>query len=266
MPTECSADRIEFTPVAAAGAARIRSHAKPRRAQPCYRKWAAAGQINCLSSQSSVEIRFRRTEVRSVEITAIMSESSSMPTLKLHYDGWIALPSELRQALGLSSGDRLAAALVDGALVLRPATKKARSAVVKKVGVAIPTEPEQGRLRLVEEPSASEEAHRPTRKTGNHVAVPKRRGRPPKAAAAIARPAVPANPIVGIGPAKLVKKAEPAPMMAPHEAPPAPTARIRPERIAQTVERRPFRNVEVRPLGPGRGHNRTRRAPSESVV
>ena len=41
-----------------------------------------------------------------------------MPTLKLHYDGWLALPAAFRQALGLSSGDRLEAELVDGALVL----------------------------------------------------------------------------------------------------------------------------------------------------
>ena len=52
----------------------------------------------------------------------------SMPTLKLHYDGWIALPVRLRQALGLTSGDRLEAELVDGALVLRPVGKTRGSA------------------------------------------------------------------------------------------------------------------------------------------
>ena len=77
-----------------------------------------------------------------------------MPTLKLHYDGWIALPAGLRQALGLNSGDRITAELVDGALVLRPATKKARSAAADNIGAAVSIEPEQGTLRLVDEPSA----------------------------------------------------------------------------------------------------------------
>ena len=36
-----------------------------------------------------------------------------MPTIKLHYDGWLALPAALRQALGMNSGDRLVAELVD---------------------------------------------------------------------------------------------------------------------------------------------------------
>ncbi|HEX6010508.1 MAG TPA: hypothetical protein VFY87_01625, partial [Geminicoccaceae bacterium] len=42
-------------------------------------------------------------------------------------------------------------------------------------------------------------------------------------------------------------------------APPAGTiGRIRGDSGFQPVERRPFRNVEVRKLGPGRGHNRPR--------
>ena len=44
-----------------------------------------------------------------------------MATLKLHYDGWLALPAGLRRTLDLKSGDRLVAELVDGAIVLRPA-------------------------------------------------------------------------------------------------------------------------------------------------
>ena len=54
-----------------------------------------------------------------------------MPTLKLHYDGWIALPIGLRQTLGLNSGDRIEADLVDGALVLRPAAKPGTSRLRK---------------------------------------------------------------------------------------------------------------------------------------
>src|SRR3954469_13198953 len=46
-------------------------------------------------------------------------DHQAMPTLKLHYDGWIALPFSLRTGLALQSGDRLEADLVDGAIVLR---------------------------------------------------------------------------------------------------------------------------------------------------
>ena len=44
-----------------------------------------------------------------------------MTTLKLHYEGWLALPAGLRQKLGLKSGDQLEAELVRGTIVLRPA-------------------------------------------------------------------------------------------------------------------------------------------------
>ena len=47
-----------------------------------------------------------------------------MPTVKIHYDGWICLPASLCRALGLSKGDRLAAELVDGALALRPVARR----------------------------------------------------------------------------------------------------------------------------------------------
>src|SRR4051794_17587526 len=50
-----------------------------------------------------------------------------MPTVKLHYEGWVSLPSGLRQKLGLNSGDRLEADLVNGTIVLRPATKASHS-------------------------------------------------------------------------------------------------------------------------------------------
>ena len=41
-------------------------------------------------------------------------DNPRMPTLKLHYDGWLALPAGLRQKLGLNSGERVEAELVDG--------------------------------------------------------------------------------------------------------------------------------------------------------
>jgi hypothetical protein len=184
-----------------------------------------------------------------------------MPTLKLHYDGWIALQAELLQALGLSNGDRVTVDLVDGALVLQPVPKRVSAGTAKNVGTAIPAEPEQGMLRLVDEPSLPGKARQAIK-----APVPKRRGRPPKAAAEVELPRIQASPIVGIGPAKLIKKAELAAKMVPQEEPTVPAARIRPERVSQPVERRPFRNVEVRTLGPKRRHNRTRRLPPESTI
>ena len=46
-----------------------------------------------------------------------------MATLKLHHEGWLALPTGLRQKLGLKSGDRLEAELVRGTIVLRRAKR-----------------------------------------------------------------------------------------------------------------------------------------------
>ena len=48
-----------------------------------------------------------------------------MSTLKLHYEGWLALPAGFRQKLGLKSGDRLEAELAGGTITLRPAGRPA---------------------------------------------------------------------------------------------------------------------------------------------
>ena len=55
-------------------------------------------------------------------------KTTIMPTLKLHYEGWVSLPAVLRQQLGLNSGDRLDVDLVDGTIVLRPAATTKRPA------------------------------------------------------------------------------------------------------------------------------------------
>src|SRR3954464_4043671 len=43
-----------------------------------------------------------------------------MSTVRLNYDGWLALPATVRQRLGLITGDRLDLELVDGVITLRP--------------------------------------------------------------------------------------------------------------------------------------------------
>jgi bifunctional DNA-binding transcriptional regulator/antitoxin component of YhaV-PrlF toxin-antitoxin module len=71
-----------------------------------------------------------------------------MATLKLHYEGWLALPTGLRQKLDLKSGDRLEAELVRGTIVLRRAGRPASPQV-------LPAEPEAEPERAAA-PSAGE--------------------------------------------------------------------------------------------------------------
>lgn len=184
-----------------------------------------------------------------------------MSTLKLHYDGWLALPAVMRQKLGLNSGDRVEAELVGGTLVLRPAMKARRAApndaVTGASTVDVPEAhtPEPSAMPAKRKPGRPRKLSAPAAEDG--ATVKKARGRPRKAAAPEADAT--ASPRVVLGPPKLLKKAD---MEAKIAAPdtPAPVTRpamlIRPDRISQPVERRPFRNVEVRPLGPGRRHNR----------
>ena len=69
-------------------------------------------------------------------------------------------------------------------------------------------------------------------------------------------PEFPANHLAALGPVRLLKRTELEVKSAPENAvisPPGPAKQIKPVSSVQPVERRPFRNVEVRPLGPGRG-------------
>jgi AbrB family looped-hinge helix DNA binding protein len=195
-------------------------------------------------------------------------------TLKLHYDGWLALPAGLRQKLGLESGDRLEAELVGGTVVLRPAAQARRQ-----------TEPE---TQAGEPPAAAAPAAPPV----EAIAPAKRRPKRPKDQAVqpgadrvpdtpdepqppakrkpgrsrtvcVAEEFEPAAaPVSGAGePWKLRRKAE-LPLANVSDAPAVAPAR-RPARIGfdtgyEREERHPFRQVEVRKLGPGRGHNRSR--------
>ena len=134
-----------------------------------------------------------------------------MPTLKLHYDGWLSLPAGLRQALGLNSGDRLEAELVDGALVLRPVAKTRRPAPGGEAAVAVGADA-AGTLPLAADAApVRRKPGRPRKVTpvaDEQVTAPKKaRGRPRKAtpagdsdAAASTRPV--------LGPPKLLKKTD----------------------------------------------------------
>src|SRR4051795_2946424 len=43
-----------------------------------------------------------------------------MTRIRINYDGWLSLPTAVRQKLGLSTGDQLELELADGGIVLRP--------------------------------------------------------------------------------------------------------------------------------------------------
>ena len=65
-----------------------------------------------------------------------------MTTIQVHYDGWLSLPPDARESLGVSTGDRLEAEFIDGALVLRPSrlpkvAAKAEPEAVEEEVVAI---------------------------------------------------------------------------------------------------------------------------------
>jgi len=43
-----------------------------------------------------------------------------MTKVRLNFDGWLALPTAVRQKIGLTTGDQLELELADGSIVLRP--------------------------------------------------------------------------------------------------------------------------------------------------
>ena len=192
-----------------------------------------------------------------------------MMTLKVHYEGWVSLPSALRQKLRLSSGDRLEADLVDGAIALRPAARGRRPPRRGEEGaglaVDMPPMPAVMPVAAADANPARRKPGRPRKIAGADELAPaaaprKARGRPRKTTT-VREPETATLPVVSIGPPKLLKRADLPPKATP-AGPTAPPAdligRARRDSGFQPVERRPFRNVEVRKLGPGRGHNRPR--------
>ena len=194
-----------------------------------------------------------------------------MPTLKLHYEGWVSLPAALRQQLGLNSGDRLEVDLVDGTIVLRPAATTKRPAPREDQEAVIdspaPDAPET--LTLADAVPARRKPGRPRKHEAAAEVVaptPKRpRGRPRAVRAPEAEPA----PVRAVSnePWKLRRKADLQPQAASVEHAPLPSPRSlsgQKRGGPPAEERRPFRNVEVRKLGPGRRHNRSQ-IPSRAV-
>ena len=200
-----------------------------------------------------------------------------MTTLKMHYEGWISLPSDLRQQLGLHSGTRLDVQLVDGAIVLRPAKgtraptdpeaaiepPAVASAPAPSLETALPQKRPRGRPRKVPtlerpaEPMLGTAGRSPAlaqAQAGTAAEGPRRSGRARRRARAFVRGgrgrAVEAAAESGAAGEQALSLFRP------------PPRRPEPSRTGgshEREERRPFRNVEVRKLGPGRRHNRLQR-------
>ena len=87
-----------------------------------------------------------------------------MTKINVHYDGWIALPSRLRQRLRLKAGDELEAEVRSGELILRRAggTSAAEAGAAAPEPVPTPTgdkpAPKRGRPRKIAIPVQSVKA------------------------------------------------------------------------------------------------------------
>jgi hypothetical protein len=105
-----------------------------------------------------------------------------MARLKVHYEGWLALPPDMRRRLGVATGGELEAELVGGTIVLRQAVAKAapkreaeKAATVAATAVAAPPV-----LAVVNEEAEPAPAAAPVPASLALPATAKRRGRPPK--------------------------------------------------------------------------------------
>ena len=95
-----------------------------------------------------------------------------MTTLKVHHQGWLALPERFRRQLGIESGSIIEAELVDGTVVLRPAGRPAKAATGAAATAAAGAIPVPSVLAA--QPQDSEQP-------ADAPPAPKRRGRPAKA-------------------------------------------------------------------------------------
>jgi hypothetical protein len=179
-----------------------------------------------------------------------------MATLKLYYGGWLALPADLCRTLGVGTGDRLEAELVDGTLRLRSAAGSKGAAANEPEAAAPAATPAPS-------PPATTSAKRPSRRP-RQVAVPE----PPAPATTPERPLArlrKAKPEPAPEPASLAEEEVPSQLgrkvVLPREEV-AVRGRVRawvlPSTGQEREERRPFPHVEVKKLGPSRRHHRSR--------
>ena len=88
-----------------------------------------------------------------------------MTRLRVHYDGWVVLPADLRRKLALDQGGELEVELGEGQVALRPL-----SATVSKPE-APPAAPEARPMRAQAQKPASAEVAPPARRPTSSVAA-----------------------------------------------------------------------------------------------
>ena len=59
-----------------------------------------------------------------------------LPTIQLHYDGWLTLPADARQHLHLVTGDRVDIELTEAGLLLRPAKQDKEAVALEPMAAA----------------------------------------------------------------------------------------------------------------------------------
>ena len=186
-------------------------------------------------------------------------------TLKLHYDGWLALPAALRLELGLDKEAVLELELVDGTIVLRPSGGGGDQPPCVRRRPSLPSLSHSRLLFAAGRHADHGEGDRarkgPDPARSGH-ATERPRGRPRKAE--VEPGPAPASVPVPAPLWELRRKADRPVVVAGGDDPVSVPDR-RPVRLAwervhghEPEERRPFRNVEVRKLGPGRGHDKPR--------
>jgi AbrB family looped-hinge helix DNA binding protein len=110
-----------------------------------------------------------------------------MTKVRLNYDGWLSLPTAVRQKLGLATGDQLELELSDSGIILRPVRSgtTADEAAPEPVATAEPSVPATPPAAAAAAPVVKRGPGRP-RKTPLPVVPPtlKARGGRRKAAAA----------------------------------------------------------------------------------
>jgi hypothetical protein len=177
-----------------------------------------------------------------------------MATLKLYYGGWLALPAALCRKLGVGTGDRLEAELVDGTLRLHPVAGLKGAAENEPEA----TEPAAAASAPASSLPATPSTKRPPRRP-RQVAVPEPAPTPERPFARLRK----AKPEPAPEPASLTEEARAElwrKIASPREEPVAVRGRVRVWVKSDTgherEERRPFPHVEVRKLGPSRRHHR----------
>src|SRR3954451_6696740 len=73
--------------------------------------------------------------------STLSAKNPSMTRVRINYDGWLSLPTAVRQKLGLTTGDQLEVELSDGGILLRPVRSGAVEATPAPVATAEPSIP-----------------------------------------------------------------------------------------------------------------------------